>query len=109
MSTTNTTDAQNTKASTVTTSSQNPQQITPQISLTGELTTSVDNPTASGSVAPGESRTSLRPTDTLVKIPSNSCENLKKRLDANVEVLRAQWEEREARRLRRESRRGGSK
>jgi hypothetical protein len=107
MSTTTTTDAQNTKASTVTTSSQNPQQITPQISLTGELPTSVDNPTASGSVAPGESKDSLRPT--VVRTPSNSCENLKKRLDANVEVLRLQWEKREARRSERAKRNEGSK
>jgi hypothetical protein len=109
MSTTTTTDAQNTKASTVTTSSQNPQQITPQISLSGELTTSVDNPTASGSVPAGESKDSLKPTDTLVRTPSNSCEDLQKRLDANVEVLRLQWEKREARRSERAKRNEGSK
>jgi hypothetical protein len=108
MSTTTTTDTQNTKASTVTTSSENPQQITPQISLTGELPTSVDNPTASGSVAPGESKDSLGPTDTLVRTPSNSCEDLQKRLDANVEVLRAKWEKREAKRLERARRKEGS-
>jgi hypothetical protein len=110
MSTTTTTaaDEQNTKASMISTSSQD-QPITPQISLAGEMTTSVGNPTASGSVALGQSRESKRPTDTLLSAPKNSHERLKRELKDNADAAESRHNEREARRLERAQRKEGSK
>jgi hypothetical protein len=112
MSTTTTIDAgdQKTNLSMVSTSSKNPQQTTPQISIRDGLPTSVDDPTASGSVAPGEPKDSFRPTDTLTMAPKNSHESLKKRLKANADAALDGWLERkEAQTLRRERRKDGSK
>jgi hypothetical protein len=102
--TTTTTDGQKTKASMISTPSQ-VQQITPQPSLEGGST----NLTPSASTELDISRDIKRPTDTLTKTPSNSHLKFASELDARVEVARARWERRKARRLERDQSDEGSK